>query len=135
MRFHALILLFLCSALTASAEQTIPFTVILSGDQVVPPDAMTLGGTGSVTLTGGSLVLDLHFQETSRDRPIRNKPRTDPSAPINQRQWHVTINGPALPDTNAPVLFDLGTCGASGGGFTAASSGTGVIFKPSVVRC
>ena len=132
MRFHALILLFLCSALTTPAAQTIPFTVYLSGDQVVPSNSMTLGGTGLVTLTASSLVVDIHIEETYRNRPVHVRHEMDPNAPVNQRQWHVTINGPARPDTNALVLFNLGICGAAAeeGGFSPANSGTGTISKP-----
>ncbi len=119
MRFHALILSVLFCALTAGAAETIPFTVSLSGDQVVPPIATTLGGTGLVTLTEHTMVVLLYLR----------KPPAHDGFPRNS-SWHVTVNGPASAETNGPVLFDLGNCGQAPATFTIASSGTGVIIKP-----
>lgn len=122
MKFHTLVLSVLCCALTAGAADTIPFTVNLSGDQVVPPITTPLTGNGLITLTETNLVV--HLQMTTYF------PIGEDETKITYFPWYVTIHGPAPTGSNGPALLYLGACGATNSGFTAASSGTGVITKP-----
>ena len=120
MRFHALILLFLCSALTAPAAQTIPFTVYLSGDQVPLNSPVPQYGYGRILLTGDTLVFDFSLSE--RRPPVLENPHgTNRPPPVVLPPWHVTVHGPAAAGSNAPVVFDLGICGQTNTGFSAAS--------------
>jgi hypothetical protein len=82
----------LCAcALTAQAQSTFQFQATLLGANEVPPnDDLTLGTTGTFWLTGNSLsffmnVPAIYFTPDS-----------------------AYIQGPALPWSNAPVIFDLG---------------------------
>jgi hypothetical protein len=79
----------LAGIVAAQAQGTFQFTVNLSGANEVPPNSSTGSGSGSLSLTGQSLSYNFGGLWT----------------------FNVTtgsINGPALPGANAPLIFDLG---------------------------
>ena len=75
----------------ACAQGTLQFTAALNGASEVPPTASTRLGVGNFALNGSALGYTVAFSATT-DVPN-----------------DVTMNGPALPGSTAPVLFDLGT--------------------------
>jgi hypothetical protein len=75
---------------SASAQGTLQFTAALNGANEVPPTASTRIGSGNFALSGSALDYTVAISATT-DVPN-----------------DVTMNGPALPGSTAPVLFDLG---------------------------
>ncbi len=91
----ALLLVLVTSGLaTAHAQGTLQFTVTLNGASQVPPNDSSVLGTGSFSLNPG----DMFYYGVAFSVPAAEL--TD-----------VTINGPALAGSTAPVLFDLGAPG------------------------
>lgn len=83
----------LACALWAQAQGTFQFHATLTGSQVVPPNSDPTVGMGDFWLTGDILSFRV-------DVPL-----------ITFITMSGTINGPALPGENAPVIFDLGGAG------------------------
>jgi hypothetical protein len=91
-----LVLGLLAYVLTAQAQQPSQFSAALKASNEVPPNSDPTAATGTFTLSGGML----YFQV---DVPI-----------ISFIADKAYIQGPALPGTNAPVIFDLGGPGFIG---------------------
>ena len=95
---RVLVILFLIAcALTAQAQVTFHFNAILTATNEVPPNSDPTVGTGTFLLRGNTLsffvnVPAVYFTSVS-----------------------AFIQGPALPGTTGPVIFDLGGPGFQGG--------------------
>ncbi|HLM00912.1 MAG TPA: CHRD domain-containing protein [Pyrinomonadaceae bacterium] len=92
----------LCLA-TAVVRAEISFTATLSGAQEVPPTTSSAKGFGIVTLNDAETQIRFSL--------------TFSGLGSNQTASH--IHGPAAIGANAPVLFNIGSTGATGGTFTA----------------
>jgi Cu/Zn superoxide dismutase len=91
----------LCLAATARAETS--FTATLTGAQEVPPTGSSAKGFGIVTLNDAET--EIRFSLTFSG--------------LGSNQTASHIHGAAAVGANAPVLFNIGSTGATGGTFTA----------------
>jgi hypothetical protein len=85
-----LIIALLACALEAQAQSTLQFSATLTGGNEVPPNNDPTVGTGTFLLSGKSLSFLVNV----------------PAVTFISLSGY--IQGPALPGSNAPVLFDLG---------------------------
>lgn len=90
MKTHLLICSLLACALTAQAQGTLQFNARLTGADEVPPNTDPTVAMGTFWLTGHSLSFFV-------DVPA-----------VTFTAHSAYIQGPALPGSTAPVLFDLG---------------------------
>src|SRR6266536_689012 len=90
MRKNLLVAALLACALWAQAQGTMQFSATLAGANEVPPNSDPTIGTATLSLTGDSLSFYVY------------------APAITFVTSGGTINGPAMPGVNAPILFDLG---------------------------
>lgn len=86
-----------------AAAQGARFRANLDGTQEVPPTVSTAVGFGRVTLNGSETVITVSLTFSG----------------LSSNQIAAHIHGPAGPGGNAPVIFDIGSQGATSGTFTA----------------
>jgi hypothetical protein len=91
-------------AVTAKADTT--FSAKLSGAQMVPPNASTAVGFGTVILNHSETRITISLDFSG----------------LGSNQTAAHIHGPAGPGSEAPVLFNLGSQGATSGSFINLSA-------------
>lgn len=90
MKSKLLLLALLACALAAQAQGTLQFNARLTGADEVPPNSDPTIGTATFWLTGDTLTYFIYVPA------------------LTFITTGGTVNGPAAPGANAPVLFDLG---------------------------
>ena len=91
-------------SVTAKADTT--FSGKLSGAQMVPPNASTAVGVGTIILNDAETRINISLDFSG----------------LGSNQTAAHIHGPAGPGSEAPVLFNLGSQGATSGTFTSLSA-------------
>jgi hypothetical protein len=91
-------------AVTAKADTT--FSGKLSGAQMVPPNASTAVGVGTIILNDAETRITISLDFSG----------------LGSNQTAAHIHGPAGPGANAPVLFNLGSQGTTSGTFVNLSA-------------